>query len=151
MSALGQRVFSSLIGSMLISWLLYWTETAGVATLGARRSPTTRSAYFADVTSSSTTADNDDDQGVGAANEPMSNSRCYGDCDCTSDTGSHTPTSVTSSNSDNRRTTSSTGDLYRAPAHQHTLLHVRQQRKKRSRAAFSHAQASTSSTSSCIL
>jgi len=113
--------------------LLYRTESAGVAT-AARRSPLSQSAYFADVTSS---ADNDiADDSVTGVNELTTS---YGDCDCTSDTRIQSPASVSSSNSgsDNRRrTTSSTSDLYRAP----TLLHSRQQRKKRSRAAFSHAQ-----------
>jgi len=116
--------------------MLYCAATDG-DTHHVRRSPTSRVAHFADVTSSSPTADNDADF-VSAVNELTSNSRC-GDCDWNSDTGSHTPTSITSSNSGG-----DSGALYRQPL-QHTLL-SRQQRKKRSRAAFSHAQVNTSCT-----
>ena len=112
------------------------------ATHDVRRSTTSRSAHFADVTSSSPTVDNDVES-ISVVNELTSSSHCA-DCDCASDTGSRTPTSVTSSNS-----ASESGALYRQPL-QHALL-TRQQRKKRSRAAFSHAQAITSSSSSSSL
>jgi len=111
--------------------LLYGAGTTG-GSHDVRESPTSRLARSADVTSSSPTADNDADS-VNAVNEMTLNSHC-GECDCTSDTRSHSPTSITSSNSAGDR-----GTVYRQPL-QHMLL-SRQQRKKRSRAAFSHAQA----------
>jgi len=102
------------------------------ATHDVLRTPT---SHFADVTSSSPTVDHDADS-ISVVNEFTSNTHCA-NCDCTSHTGSRSPTSVTSSNSGG-----DSGALYRPPL-QHTLLST-QQRKKRSRAAFSHAQAITS-------